>query len=94
MVLFVFLSTLAFLLGVVEFLPELDVPDVPLFTLDLLIALAGRSLVAEFLLTSGRYIFTERSLTLVLPDLPELVTFLTETLLPVERSTSLALGPL
>ena len=90
-VLFVFLSTFVSLLVVVEVLPE---SLVPLFTLDLFGALAGLSVLPEFLVTSGRYTFTERSLTLVLPALPELVTFLTETLLPVERSMSLALGPL
>lgn len=90
-VLFVFLSTFVSLLVVVEVLPE---SLVPLFTLDLFGALAGLSDLPEFLVTSGRYTFTERSLTLVLPALPELVTFLTETLLPVERSISLALGPL
>ena len=62
---------------------------------DLFGALSGRSLLPDvFLVTSGRYTLTERSSTLVLPDLPELVRFLTVTLLPLERSTSLALGPL
>ena len=90
-VLFVFLFTLVSLLLDVEVLP---VVVVPLFTLVLFGALAGRAVLSEFLTTSGLYTFTERSLTLVLPARPELFTFLTETLLPVERSTSLALGPL
>lgn len=90
-VLFVFLFTLVSLLLDVEVLP---VVVVSLFTLVLFGALAGRAVFSEFLTTSGLYTFTERSLTLVLPARPELFTFLTETLLPVERSTSLALGPL
>ena len=90
-VLFVFLFTLVSLLLDVEVLP---VVVVPLFTLVLFGALAGRAVFSEFLTTSGLYTFTERSLTLVLPARPELFTFLTETFLPVERSTSLALGPL
>ena len=90
-VLFVFLFTLVSLLLDVEVLP---VVVVPLFTLVLFGALAGLAVLSEFLTTSGLYTFTERSLTLVLPARPELFTFLTETLLPVERSTSLALGPL
>lgn len=75
----------------VEVLPLLVVP---LFTPVLFGALAGRAVLPEFLTTSGLYTFTERSLTLVLPALPELFRFLTDTLLPVERSTSLLLGPL
>ena len=90
-VLFVFLFTLVSLPLDVEVLP---VVVVPLFTLVLFGALAGLAVLSEFLTTSGLYTFTERSLTLVLPARPELFTFLTETLLPVERSTSLALGPL
>ena len=90
-VLFVFDSTPEFLFEGVVVLPELTVP---LTVLDLLAALAGLAFVPEFLLTSGRYTLTERLPTLALPALPELVTFLTDTLLPVERSTSCALGPL
>ena len=87
----VLLFTLVSLFRVVDVLPELVV--LPL-TLVLLEVLAGRALLSVFLTTSGRYTLTERLLTLVLPALPELVTFLTETFLPVDRSTSLALGPL
>ena len=90
-VLFVFLFTLVSLLLDVEVLP---VVVVPLFTLVLFGALAGRAVLPEFLTTSGLYTFTDRSLTLVLPARPELFTSLTETLLPVERSTSFELGPL
>lgn len=72
----------------------LSLLEVPLFTPVLLGALAGRAVLPEFLTTSGLYTFTERLLTLVLPALPELFTLLTETFLPVDRSTSLALGPL
>lgn len=90
-VLFVLEFTLEFLSEEVD-----DLPDsvVPLPELDLFTALAGRAFVADDLLTSGRYTLTERSLTLALPALPEFVTFLTVTLLPVERSTSCPLGPL
>lgn len=91
LLLFEFLSTFVFLLVDVDVLPELVVL---LFTPDLFGALAGLSVLPEFLVTSGRYMFTELLFTLALPALPELVTFLTETLLPVERSTSCALGPL
>lgn len=60
----------------------------------LLAALAGLAFVEEVLLTSGRYKFTVLSPTLVLPALSLLDTVLTATLLPVDRSTSRALGPL
>lgn len=55
--------------------------------------LTGLSLLLELLETSGLYTLTERLLTDDLPALPELVTFLTVTLLPVLRSTSCLLGP-
>ena len=65
-----------------------------LFVLVRLDTLVGLSTIPELLETSGRYTLTERPLTDALPALPEFVTFLTVTLLPVLRSTSCLLGPL
>jgi hypothetical protein len=79
--------------GVVVTLPELELLVV-LFTLERFVTADGRSLLPELLFTSGLYILTVLLSTVALPALPEFVTLLSLTLLPVSRSMSRLLGPL